>query len=325
MAFEPFIKIRTAATDESVGDFITRRLGSEALDYLAEPLLSGIYGADPWRQSMKATFPQLLALEKQHGSLVKGMLRQVKTRKSGPAFVSLKNGLQSFSDALIARLSCRVEIKTSIELVSRVDDLYAIKLNSGETIFSKTLIFTSLSDDCRKLINSLTPELSALANMRTVSSGFIYLAYRKTEISLPIGASGVLIPKKEGRLINAITFSSNKYPGRCSDDHCLLRVFFGGSRNLKMVDLSDAELMTIVQSELKEILDISATPVYSQLGRLRNAQPQYDVGHLEWVASITAACPPGLFLTGSNFLGSGLPDCVEQAWTTATEVRKYLH
>ncbi|MCB8983740.1 MAG: protoporphyrinogen oxidase [Ardenticatenaceae bacterium] len=349
MGLDLFIPPKTDGADETLAEFIERRLGAEALDKIAEPLMSGIYNAEAERQSLLATFPRFRDIEEKHGSLIKGMLAGKKARASrSPSangrsaaptsmFMSLQGGMADLPAALQAQLTgeCLLETAvTSIEtgdwisenLPSPVSDLpsptaYTLTLDNGRILTANTVILAVPAHVAAQLLGDVAPDAAAgLVAIRYVSTGTISLAYRRDEIDHPLNGFGVVIPRSENRPINAITWTSTKFDRRAPEGYALLRVFFGGSRNPQMMDVDDGELVETVRRELAEIMSITAVPVFHRIYRWRQANPQYDVGHLERVAAIEAALPAGIFVTGSPYRGIGIPDCVRQAQQTAQQV-----
>jgi oxygen-dependent protoporphyrinogen oxidase len=343
MGLDLFIPAKRDGQDETLAAFITRRLGNEALDKIAEPLMSGIYNADAERQSLLATFPRFRALEEKHGSLIKGMLASRRARKNGAGpentiessshsqnqpklsmFVSLINGTQELVHALVDALEGNLLLNSAVEALEQRDDHYRLTLSDGNHLEADAVILAVPSFIAAKIVQSLAPEAAAgLENIRYVSTGTISLAFRRQDVDLLRGF-GLVIPRSERRLVNAVTLTSTKFDRRAPDDHVLLRVFFGGSRNPQMMDVGDHDLLAIVLGELQALLGIEATPVFYRIYRWQRANPQYDVGHLERVAAIEEALPAGIRVTGSPYRGIGIPDCVHQGQQTASQVIKEL-
>jgi oxygen-dependent protoporphyrinogen oxidase len=343
MGLDLFIPAKRDGQDETLAEFITRRLGSEALDKIAEPLMSGIYNAEAERQSLLATFPRFRALEEKHGSLIKGMLASRRARKNGARskstnnsghqnqdqqklsmFVSLKNGTQELVRSLVDSLEGDLQLNSAVDTLERQDDRYRIGLSDGNHLEADAVIFAVPSYVAAKIIRPLAPDAaSGLEEIRYVSTGTISLAFRRKDVDLLKGF-GLVIPRSEQRLINAVTLTSTKFDHRAPDDHVLLRVFFGGSRHPQMMDIDDNDLLVTVLGELKTLLGIEARPVFHRIYRWQRANPQYDVGHLERVTSIEEALPGGIHVTGSPYRGIGIPDCVHQGQQTAHQVIKEL-
>ena len=334
MALEFFISKRKDDEDETLADFVTRRLGAEALDKIAEPLLSGIYNAEAEKQSLLATFPRFRDLEKKYGSLIRGMLAAAAQRAPKPAspdakaakplsiFVSFRNGAQELVNGLLPKLTGDIRLNAEVTAITKLDEPmqggYALKLHDGSTISANRVILATPAFVSAGLLDTLAPDAAARRRaIRSVSTGTISLGFKRDEVSHPLNGFGVVIPRSEKRPITAITWSSTKFDHRAPAGHVLIRVFFGGSRNPEIVERSDEELLAIARSELKTLLGINATPVMHRLFRWRNATPQYDVGHLQHVDAIEAALPAGIYVTGSPYRGIGIPDCVHQAQQTA--------
>lgn len=340
MGFDLFIPAKRDGQDETLADFITRRLGSEALDKIAEPLMSGIYNAEAEKQSLLATFPRFRAIEEKHGSLIRGMLasRRASSNGAGPnsggpkpagrkpvsMFVSFKNGTTELVQALSKALTGDMRLGTSVQGITQTDNGYELALSGGQQLAAEAVVLAIPAYAAAGLVRPMEPEAAAkLDAIRYVSTGTISLAFRRDEVDLLPGF-GLVIPRSENRPINAITISSTKFDRRAPADQILLRVFFGGSRQPQMMDVGDEELVTIVRRELKSLLEIDAEPVFHRIYRWFQANPQYDVGHLERVDAIEAALPPGLYVTGSPYRGIGLPDCVHQGQQVAAKVASEL-
>lgn len=333
MGLDLFIPAKTDDQDETLADFIRRRLGDEALDKIAEPLMSGIYNAESERQSLLATFPRFRDIEKRHGSLIKGMLASKRAPKPAPTpgapakpvsiFTSLHGGAQELTDTIAARLTGDLRLSTAVTALDTLPDKqgYRLTLDDGTTLIAQQVVLATPAFVSAELLRAITPGAAdLLASIRYVSTGTVSFGYRRDEVGHPLNGFGVVIPRSERRPINAITWSSTKFNHRAPDGYALIRVFFGGSRNPQMVDRPDDELIAMARSELDALMGVRAEPVLHRLYRWHNATPQYDVGHLQRVDAIEAALPKGLYVTGSPYRGIGLPDCVHQAQTTAQHV-----
>jgi oxygen-dependent protoporphyrinogen oxidase len=332
MGLDFLIPARSDHADETLADFVRRRLGDEALDKIAEPLLSGIYNAEAEKQSVLATFPRLREVESKHGSLIRGMIAartnsavkaaNSQSAKSLSAFVTFRGGAQELINALVPKLTGELRLNTGVTSITRLPDdtnaRYQLTLSDSSTINAHQVILATPTFVSADLLDDLAPEAAKLlAAIRYVSTGTISFGFRRSEVSHPLNGFGVLIPRSEKRPINAFTWSSTKFNYRAPAGHVLIRVFFGGSRNPEIVERSDDDLVAIARRELDTLLGINATPLFHRLFRWRNATPQYDVGHLQRVDAIEAALPAGIYVTGSPYRGIGIPDCVHQAQQTA--------
>lgn len=332
MGLDLFIPPRRDNGDETLADFITRRLGAEALDKIAEPLLSGIYNAEAEKQSLMATFPRFRHIEQEHGSLIRGMLAARNARQKQPPppssdsktsmFISFKNGMHELVDTLSSRLEgdCRLGVGVQSIQMHAPSNRYQLTLDDGSTLLTDAIILAVPAYVAAKLLRPMAPQAAQELNqIRYVSTGTISLAFNAGEIDHPLDGFGIVIPRTEARNINAITWTSTKFDCRAPQGHVLIRAFFGGSRTPHMMDKKDDELVTLVRRELSEIMGIEATPLFHRIFRYFDANPQYDVGHLQRVSSIESALPERIYVTGSPYRGIGIPDCVHQAQQT-TEI-----
>ena len=331
MGMDLFIRPRPEDGDEALADFIRRRLGSEALEKLAEPLLCGIHNAEAERQSLLATFPELRKLEAQHGSLIRGMIsrsNQAKHALDGAGklrpvstFVSFHRGMAEMVARLRGELTGDCRAGRRVVALRRRGDGYVVCLDTGESHDADFVVLTTPAHEAARLLESLAPTAAArLKAIRYVDTGTVSLAYRRDAIRHALDGYGLVIPRSERRNINAVTWTSTKFSHRVPSGYAMLRVFFGGSRTPHMMGLPDDKLIAAVQDELDHIMGIHAAPEFYRIVRWAKASPQYDVGHLDRVEAIEGELPPRLFVTGSAYRGLGIPDCVHQAGQTAQRV-----
>jgi oxygen-dependent protoporphyrinogen oxidase len=328
MGLELLIPPRLDDADETLADFVRRRLGSEALDKIAEPLMSGIYNADAEAMSIMATFPRFRQLEKKYGSLIRGMVqsraaaKQPGQSKPAPLFMSLQNGTQELIDALIPKLYGDLRLDTRVvDLHALPDGGYRLITNQEDVLHADAVILTTPAYTAAELVRAMAPDAAMLLDgIRYVGTGTVSLAFRAGDITKPLNGLGLVVPKGENRPINAITISSTKFSHRAPEGTVLLRVFFGGSRSPASMDYDDARLLGMVRDELRDIMGVDAAPIFQRIYRWPNANPQYDTGHLGRVARIEAALPRGVYVTGGAYRGVGMPDCVYQSRCTMEHV-----
>ncbi len=339
MGLDWFIPPRPNNGDESVAQFVRRRLGREALERIAEPLLSGIHVTDPEKQSLLATFPRFRSIEEKYGSLIRGMLAERKVAKarmspgtrSGSIFQSFKQGVGQLVAALETALAeCRLIKGTRVVSITRGEgETYRVGLDTSETLFADTVVMATPAYVTAKLLNPLSQNIAAiLSTFEYVSTATITLAFPKWEINKPFMGFGFICPEKERRRISACTWSSLKFNHRSPEDHVLLRCFVGGPGKEEMVELDDAQLIHIALEELADLLDLTAEPVLTRVYRWRKANPQYHVGHLEKVRQTFDLCIkelPGIYLTGSAYEGVGIPDCIHQGNKAAQRIIQFLN
>ena len=346
MGLELFVPAKKDDSDETLAAFVTRRLGAEALDKIAEPLMSGIYNAEADRQSLLATFPRFRDQEKEYGSLMRAMVAARRTTAGaatrpapaagpggakGPAmpaslFVSFRDGTEELIQALRAGLTGTLEAGTRLTRLERIAaGRYSLALEAanggagGRVMEADAVLLAIPAFTAADLVRTLAPTAAGLLDgIRYVSTGTISLAFQGEDVAQRLPGFGLVIPRSEKRPLNALTWSSTKFPHRRAPaGYSLLRAFFGGSRSPRSMELDDQELLAVVLRELRSLMGITGTPLLHRVYRWHRANPQYDVDHLRRMDALDAALPPGVWVTGSPYRGVGIPDCVLQARATA--------
>jgi protoporphyrinogen/coproporphyrinogen III oxidase len=338
MGMDWFIPRFQGPGDESVGDFIRRRLGREALQKIAEPLMSGIHVSDPEKQSLLATFPRFRNIEQKYGSLIRGMLAMRKAAGKNPQtngtpnsiFITFQQGMEHLVRTVEDNLSeCRLMKETSVTQIEAASGgRYALTLSSGEILLADSAVLAVPAYSAADLVGSLSKTAEEqLRSIPYVSTATISMAFRKKDVTKPFMGFGFVIPRNENREISACTWSSFKFEHRAPDDHVLLRCFLGGPDKENMVAMDDESLVRVARKELLSILGLDAEPVLTRIYRWNKANPQYEVGHLERVQELFAVCRreiPGIILTGSAYEGVGIPDCIKQGKQAASLAVQYL-
>jgi protoporphyrinogen/coproporphyrinogen III oxidase len=312
MAAELLLPRRGGEEDESVGTFVRRRFGQEAVDYLAEPLLAGIHAGDVDRLSIAALFPRLLEAERQSGSVLRAF-RAMRARPSPQgAFVSFPGGTAEIVESLLTALA-----PGTVRLSTRVTDIHRhaeYRLETGrETIQARAVILAVPAYVAGSLLRVFDTTIAAMAEgIPYASTATVALGYRREQVSHPMEGSGFVVPRVERTPLLAATWVTSKWPHRAPEGHVLLRGFLGGGRDPRRLDTGDDELVALVVEELTELLGISGAPLFTRLFRWTKQSPQYEVGHLQRVATIERELNsiPGMFVTGSGFRAIGIPDCV---------------
>ncbi len=336
MGMDLVIPRRRDNGDETVGNFVRRRLGREALDKIAEPLMSGIHVSDPEQQSLLATFPRFRDLEVKHGSLIRGMLArrsarppaQAQVTRPATTFITLRGGLGDLTEALDrALVGGQVVTEACVASIERKNGIYDVRTADGATFQGRSVILATPAYVSGGLVSSLLPVLGeSLAGIRYVSTATVSMGFRRSDAHRFVNGFGFVIPRREQRHISACTWTSTKFDHRSPSDAVLLRSFVGGPGREHLVQLSDEEITALVSQDLERIMGLRGQPDVVRIFRWHKANPQYDVGHLDRVKHIYDLCAtqPGLFLTGSAFDGIGVPDCVRQGQQTATKALSYV-
>jgi protoporphyrinogen/coproporphyrinogen III oxidase len=317
MALDLVLPAKSTIGDESIAAFAKRRLGQEALDWIAEPLLAGIYSADAEQLSLLATFPQLRELEREHGSLIRGLRAAKNARPAGkpqPAFLSLRNGMQSLVDRLVSETGETIRCNATVSSVSQSAVGFAVSIEGEPDILASRVVLATPAAATGDLIRTLAPNVATLlSSLRTANSGTISLAFRTEAITQGPPGYGLVIPGKERRPFNAVTVASRKFSGRAPQGWTLFRLFFGGARSPEAMQVGDGQLAELAISELHSLYGITAEPELYAISRWPSGNPIYEVGHLDRVAVIERELPAGLWLAGNAYRGAGIPDVIRNA------------
>ena len=335
-----FIPPRISDDDESLASFVRRRLGREALDRIAQPLISGIYTADPEQLSLAATMPQFLSMERTYGSLLLAMRARMREQPEAQAagqryglFASLCGGLGRLITTLSERLlSARVELRSGCKATGirrmadgtwqvAVEDLAVADLAdagsaTGQTLIADAIVIAGPAWAASALLRDVDADFSGLlARIPYAGVATVNLVFRRDQMPKLPNAAGFVVPAIEGRSLIACTFSSQKWAERTPDEFLVLRAFVGGALHAHYLDRDDPTMISAVLRDLRDLLQIQAEPVRTLVTRWPRAMAQYHVGHLARVAAIRAGEKqlPGLALIGNGYEGVGIPDIIAQA------------
>ncbi len=334
MGMDALIPPRRDDGDESLSHFVRRRLGAEALDKIAEPMIAGIYVADAENLSLQSTFPRFLDMEKKYGGLLRGVIAQKRAangngrngngKSATSMFMTLRGGLQDLTDAIVARLERDALLPNrSVVAVTRDGGAYDLALNDGAHLHADEIVFASPAYAAADLVQGIDPALAdSLRAIRYVSTATVSLGFRRAELTHPLNGFGFVVPRSEKRQILACTWSSTKFNDRAPDGHALVRAFIGGAHAEHLVDQDDAALAEIAREELRAMMGITAIPVLTKVYRWQKANPQYEVGHQARIAEIDrrVASHCGLYLAGGAYHGVGIPDCIQDGARVAKEI-----
>jgi oxygen-dependent protoporphyrinogen oxidase len=326
MAGELVVPRRTKEADESISEFVRRRFGREAVDYLAEPLLAGIHAGDVNRLSVRALFPRLVEAERQSGSVIRA-LRSLRVRPSPQgAFVSLPGGCGELVDTLASALApATITCDARVTAVER-SGVYGISWRAGR-VRARSVILAVPAYSAASLLRPFDEALADLcAAVPYASTATVAFGYRRDQVAHPLCGSGFVVPRTEGLALLAGTWVTSKWAGRAPEGHVLIRGFLGGGRDPGRLDAADEELIETVRREMHELLVISGAPLLIRLFRWTRQSPQYETGHLERVAAIERRLGglPGIFVTGSGFRAIGIPDCISDGRATAARAAEHV-
>jgi oxygen-dependent protoporphyrinogen oxidase len=294
--------------DESLGSFVRRRLGREALEKIAEPLMGGIYLADADELSLKSTFPRFLQIEQEQRSLIKAM-RKVPAGGGTSPFQTLKGGLQDLVDALVSKLD-GVTLRHGVD-VRAIERGWKVVLADG-SIEADRVVLATPAPITAALLRPIDAALAdSVASIKYLSSATVSLGYRRADVARELDGTGFVVPKREGRPIVACTWSSLKFEGRAPEGHLLVRCFFKEP---------SGDCSALATSEMRELLG-AKEPLFARRFDWPGANPVYRVGHESRIKEIDGRTPAGLHLVGSGFRGVGIPDCVRDARAVAAAIQ----
>lgn len=327
MAADLVLPRRSDGADESLASFVRRRLGAEALDRAAQPMVGGVYTADPEKLSLRATMPRFLEIERKHRSLILGFAEQrrramrgggaaAEGSAAGPRyslFISLDKGLSVLPERLRELLpEGAVRTGTAVERVERDGERWKVWTLDG-AVEADAVCLAAPAWATSRMVEGLSPELArSLNSIEYASSATVNLVYRREDIAHALDGFGFVVPASERRTLLACTFSSVKYPGRAPSGTVLVRAFVGGALFPEAYDMADDRMLAGVGHDLAELLGVRAEPRDAIVTRWPRSMPQYNVGHLERVARIEeeAGRHPTLALAGAAYRGVGIPDSV---------------
>ncbi len=314
MAREWFRRKRINDVDESVASFVGRHYGREVVDYLADPLLTGVYGGDAASLGVRAVLPRFAEMEASHGSLGRGVIAARKKSHDGaprPLFTTLKNGMQQMVDAVVASLNpVSLVLNAEVLGIQPQDSGWIVSAGYKTDHFDAVVLAVPAHIAGMLMSTASAPLAKELSSIPYSSSVTVALGYGDdVRATLPPGF-GFLVPHREGKRMMAATFVHNKFPHRVPEGRALVRCALGGARDEGMISLTDEEILLIVRDELKQIVGIKSEPSYTRIYRWSKAMAQYTVGHLDRVKKIEGLLPPGIFLAGNGYRGIGVPDCV---------------
>ena len=338
MGLDLVLPRRRGGGDEALGDFVRRRLGREALERMAQPMIAGIYSADPEKLSLEATMPQFLEMERDHRSIILALRDKIRNQKkigggsaSGPRyglFVTLRRGLGLLVDRLLEEIPAgSLKLAARAESVRREGDHWRVGVAGNEEVEAEGICVALPAGAAGALLEGVAPRIAC--HMRGILYGSVAtlsLVFRKDQVAHPLDGMGFVVPAAEGRFITACSFSSTKFEARAPEGKVLLRAFIGGAHGEEALSLPDQVIIDRALADLCAVLDIRGEPEAVLLKRYADSMPQYLLGHLGRVRVIEeeTAALPGIVVAGAAYRGVGIPDCADSAGRAANHLLEYL-
>ncbi|RKU29668.1 protoporphyrinogen oxidase [Candidatus Poribacteria bacterium] len=316
-----FISPKENTDTESVADFVRRRLGTEAFERMAQPMIGGIYTSDAENLSLKATFPRFLEMEKEHGSIIKALIKQKKkasqTTKdtSGPRyslFLSFTNGMQTIVDTLANEFSECIQLNTTVKTIHQndTDMSWQVVFDDDTTVETDLLCIALPAPHASCIIKNVFPTIAEKLNdIPYTSSTTVNMAFRRVDITHPLNGMGFVVPIKEQLNLIGCSFSSVKFENRAPEDNVLIRAFVGENTS-QNIDLKDVVSEAI--NDVSGLLGIETDPIFTVVSQHHQSMAQYLVGHQNIISDIQASIKniKGFTLAGNAYTGIGIPDCI---------------
>lgn len=337
MALDLILPRGRTETDESVANFVKRRLGREALEKLAQPLISAIYGGDTERLSSASVVPQMVELERTHRSVILGLLAKRQEQKKAKntcakvhhsLFMSFDNGMGVLVEALLKQLeSGTLFLNRSVTRLVQKEQQWRIQCSNGDLILADAVIICTPSSIAAKILADADSDIAEeLALIKAPLAMTVNLLFEQAAVEDQLDAFGFIVPESENSAIRACTFVSTKFPGRSTENTKLLRVFLNEQYRTRLWDKPDYEIAKVVTSSLRRYLQIKSLPIDFHVARHLNGIPEYNIGHSERVERVSARLRnlPGMYLAGNSYTGIGISECISSAKESARRVSDYF-
>lgn len=314
---------------------MTRRLGSELLDYLIDPFVGGVYAGDPNRLSVTHAFPKLHQLEQTYGSLIKGTILGARARrkratvsKVSAPMLTFDAGLAVLVEALQARLGAAVHLDSIVTAVRRDEPGWTIETSAGASRKHSAVLLCAPAYRVAGLnIDSGTPQdLTSFREICYPPVARVAVAFRRDQIVHALDGFGVLIPQKERMNTLGILFSSSLFPNRAPEGYAMLTAYLGGARGPGVVNIADAGLVELALTDMRKLLGVSGCPVFEDVVRIPRSIPQYNVGYgavKDTIGKLEAQAP-GVFIASSYRDGVSVADCIVGGNAASEKVSRYI-
>jgi len=327
LMMEPLIKPRKDGSPESIHDFATRRIGSEAADVLVSSMVSGVFGGDAKQLSLAHCFPRMAAMESEHGSLFRAMMAKAKEAKRsgtksgsamgpGGTLTTFRGGIGQLIEAAAESLGESLQLGAAARKLSRSGDEFRVECADGRAYEAKRVVLATPSKAAATLLAELAPDASArLSAIESVNMAVVCTAYRRDSVNHDLNGFGFLVPRVEGKRVLGCLWTSSIFPHQAPGGWVLLRTMIGGATDPGAVDLTDTELLALVAKEVHPLMGIDSEPEVARIFKHRDSIPQYGLGHQAVLDAVDAAsrAHPGLAFAGNAYRGVSLNDCVVSA------------
>ena len=333
---EPLIKRSASAEEESVANFIRRRLGTEILDYAISPFVTGTLAGDPERLSVRHAFPNLYTMEQQYGSLIKGQISRAKERKHqssesrrSVAMFSFREGMQTLTDALHACIRNSVRLNTPVSRLQQTQSgwiVTALVKNQAISEHFDAVLYTAPLHQLPTIRIEPAIDLKPLADMYYPPLSILVLSFRREDVHHPLDGFGMLIPEAERFNIFGTLFSSTIFNHRAHEGYVMLTNYIGGARNPELAMESTEALLEVTMQDLRATLGVSGQPTYVKHIPLKKSVPQYNIGYgqLKKLMDQTETQHTGFFMAGNYRRGIPIRDVISSGYEVAENIFETL-
>lgn len=352
--FEPLVRGGPRDADESVASFVRRRLGPEVLEYAVNPFIAGIFTGDPERLSMAHAFPRVYELEREFGSLSKGLLQSLRRARrdaaqaraeaitsphrhpaspasAGARLISFRDGMQLLTDTLVDALGNALKLGVPARSVHRAESRWIVESGPDGAVRARAVDAVVMAAPAHgvaamELPAAIRRHAIPIEQVAYPPVSALTLGFRREDVAHPLDAFGVLVPAIEQRQILGISFTSTLFPERAPDGHVAMTVFVGGARQPELARLQTDALVRLVRTDLRDLLGVRGEPVFAKHVYWSHGIPQYEVGYgrVKAAADETEAANAGLYLTGNYRHGVSVGDCIASGQQVADRVAAYL-
>lgn len=334
LVIEPFAKKRPEGLDESIYDFVKRRIGRDAADYLVQPMVSGIYGGMADRLSLQSCFPIMREMEDEYGGLFKAMIGKAKKAKaagkksggpSGPGgwLTSFKGGLYTIIEGFATKYKNDIITGNGINKVTKTDNGYSLETSSGETVLASKVVLSLPTFKAVDLVSQMSGELADSFNAIPYAPiSVVCFGYDKSKVGHDLDGFGFLVPSKEKKQILGSIWTSSIFDNRSPDGMVQFRTMIGGDGDHDSINLNDQELIDVIKKDLNDIVKLNGEPDEIKIYRWAQGIPQFKIGHSKRMDRLNNELDRlgDLYITGNAYYGIGLNDCVKQSYKIAQDI-----
>ncbi|MEB3283003.1 MAG: protoporphyrinogen oxidase [Lyngbya sp.] len=331
--------------EETISQFFRRHLGSEVLQRLVEPFVSGVYAGDPQQLEMRSAFARVARMAYSGGGLLAGAVlsRRQNPSSQPPADPSIpqtkagelgsfRQGIGALPEAIAQQLGDKLKLNWQLTRLERTENqTYRAEFSTPEglqQVEARTVVLTTPAYVTAEILKPLQPQVSqALAEIPYPPVACVVLAYPVSVLKQKLTGFGNLVPRGQGIRTLGTIWTSSLFPGRAPQGWQVLSSYIGGATAPEIGDWEDDQIVAAVHQDLRRILlKEDTTPKVLAVHLWKRAIPQYNLGHQQRLERINQGLQalPGLYLCSNYIDGVALGDCVRRSLGRANEIRRFL-